>query len=267
MSVDISFDKIAHAYDGQRAHPAEVSAKIGPAIAHLAGNEAKVLELGVGTGRIALPCARAGLHVVGIDISREMLHVAEGRYQALRDSLAGSLTLIDGDIMALTFGDSTFDAVLAVHVLHLASDWRAALNEAWRVLRPGGVLIMGRDWRDPQSCGELLRGRLREAVMALVPGARPPGAGAAIPQALAKLGGITEPEVVAAEWTGQLSPAVVLAGMAQRADSETWALDDQTLEAAVSRVRAWAAANWDDLEAVQPIPQRFVLTVVRKPME
>jgi hypothetical protein len=99
--------------------------------------------------------------------------------------------------------------------------------------------------------------------MQLLPGARPPGAGAALAQAIARLGGTTEPEVVAAEWIAHTSPAALLAGMAARADSETWALDDELLAAALTRVREWAAATWDDLAAEQPIRHRFVLTVTR----
>jgi SAM-dependent methyltransferase len=181
----------------------------------------------------------------------------------VHDTSTPFLALTQADVTRLPFSDSSFDAVLAVHILHLVPDWRGALAEAARVLRPGGLFIQGRDWRDPNSCSERLRARLREAVMGLLPGARPPGAGAAIGQALAKLGGVIEPEAVAAEWTGHTSPAKVIQGMASRADAETWALDDALLEAAVTQVRVWAESTWDDLEAEQEIPQRFVLTPMR----
>ena len=262
MAIDISFDRIARSYDAQRAHPPEVSARVGAAIAAVAGPGARVLELGAGTGRIALPTAAAGCRVVGIDIAIEMLRVAGS---GVRSRHAAECQLIHGDIMRLPLRDGAFDAVLAVHVLHLVSDWRAALAEAVRVLRPGAAFIQGRDWRDPQSCAERLRAKLREVVMDLVPGARPPGAGAAIAQALARHGGAAEPEIVAAEWTGRASPNAVLAGMAARADAETWALEDDLLAAALARVRAWAEQTWDDLAAEQNVAQRFVLNVSRGP--
>ncbi|GAB4213196.1 MAG: class I SAM-dependent methyltransferase [Roseiflexaceae bacterium] len=262
MTLNISFNEIAHAYEAQRAHPPEVAAQVGRAIAGVAGDGALVLELGVGTGRIALPAAQAGLRVIGIDLAREMLAVAQGRAGAA--NLPGPApALIQGDVARLPLREGLFDAVLAVHILHLVPDWRGALVEAVRVLRPGGVFIQGRDWRDPQSCAERLRARLREAVMELLPGARPPGAGAAIGQALAHLGGTPAPEQVAAEWQTEASPATLLAGMAARADAETWALDDALLEAAMGRVRSWAASEWPDLDAPQAIAQRFVLSVVR----
>lgn len=260
MAIPIAFDRIATSYDAQRAHPPEVSAQVGAAIATLTGPGALTLELGVGTGRIALPARAAGCRVVGVDIAREMLQQA----RRLRDTQAGPLfALLQGDIARLPLRSDTFDAVLAVHVLHLVPDWRGALAEVARVLRPGGVFLQGRDWRDPHSCTELLRGKLREAVMALLPGARPPGAGAALAQAIARLGGTIEPEHVAAEWTSYTSPARVLEGMAARADAETWALDDALLQAAVARVRAWAADTWADLDAEQPVQQRFILTPIR----
>ncbi|NOK58378.1 MAG: class I SAM-dependent methyltransferase [Chloroflexi bacterium AL-W] len=258
MSVDISFDKIAHAYDAQRAHPPAVSREVGAAIARVAGEHARVLELGAGTGRIALPTAAAGCTVVGIDISLEMLRVAYQRGLQHDHGLT-----IQGDITQLPLRDNAFDAVLAVHVLHLIPDWRGALAEAMRVLRSGGAFIQGIDWRDPESCAERLRGKLRETVVELMPNARPPGAGAAIGEELAKLGGVTESEIVAAEWTSHASPAMLLARMAQRADAETWALDDTLLEETVARVRAWAEATWEDLNTEQEIQQRFVLTVIR----
>lgn len=260
MTLPIAFNTIAHAYEAQRAHPPAVAAQIGRAISELVGADALTLELGVGTGRIALPTAQAGLRVVGVDLAREMLAVAQQRAAAERTERA--FVLIQGDVVRLPLRGAMFDAVVAVHILHLVPDWRGALAEVVRVLRPGGSFIQGRDWRDPQSCAERLRARLREAVMELRPGARPPGAGAAISQALARLGGTPAPEQIAACWQTQASPARLLANMAARTDAETWALDDALLAAALERVSAWAAAEWPDLDAPQTIEQRFVLSRV-----
>src|SRR3954471_10616301 len=61
-----------------------------------------VLELGCGTGRIALPLARAGVHVVGIDRSEAML--ARARARVSRAAKAGRIDLVRGDIRFLPFG-------------------------------------------------------------------------------------------------------------------------------------------------------------------
>jgi ubiquinone/menaquinone biosynthesis C-methylase UbiE len=259
MTIEISFDKIADVYDAQRAHPPEVAAQIGAALAALLGPGARTLELGVGTGRIAIPLALAGGSVVGVDVSRDMLRTA-----AARATAAGTaLPLLRADAQAMPFATHSFAAALAVHVLHLLPDWRAALAEIARVVAPGGLFVQGADWRDPDSCVGMLRGRLRTAVMELLPGSRPPGAGAAVAQVLAKLGATTEPPAVAARWSRPLSPAEVLAGMAARIDAETWALPADLLAACMERVQAWAAEQWPDLSRPQDVEHRFTLTVSR----
>jgi Methylase involved in ubiquinone/menaquinone biosynthesis len=259
--LPIRFDAIASNYDSVRGHPPEVAEQIGRAIAAVAGTNARVLELGVGTGRIALPVAAAGCRVAGIDISAEMLRMARAKEHGQ------ALWLIQGAIEHLPFADGVFDATLAVHVLHLARDWRTALAEALRVLRPGGVFIQGRDWRDPQSCAGRLRSKLRETLIELLSGSRPPGAGAAVGQALAKLGATVEPEMVAATWVAPISPTQVLEEMESRSDAETWVLDDATLRAAVQRLRAWAESVYDDVQQPEMVERRFVIQAARRGVE
>jgi ubiquinone/menaquinone biosynthesis C-methylase UbiE len=259
MTLDISFDKIAPVYDAQRAHPPEAAEQIGAAIVELAGRGAPLLELGVGTGRIAIPAAVAGASVVGLDVSRRMLGTAAERAEA-----AGvGLDLALADAQRLPFADKSFAAALAVHVLHLLPDWRAALAELTRVLAPGGLLIQGADWRDPDSCVGQLRAQFRIAALELLPGSRPPGAGAAVARALARLGGVTAEPVIAASWTRLVSPAEVIAGMAARVDAEAWVLPADLLEACVASVRAWALARWGDLDTPQAVEHRFTLTLTR----
>jgi ubiquinone/menaquinone biosynthesis C-methylase UbiE len=280
--MEIAFDNIATAYDAVRAHPPEVAAQVGRAIVEVCGVNAALLELGVGTGRIALPTAAAGGRIVGVDIAYEMLRIAgekwagykatEGSWEGrvvdagVRPAVAYStpfLSLVQADVAQLPFASGSFAAALAVHVLHLLPDWRAGLAEIVRVLQPGGMIIQGSDWRDPATCVGQLRGELRRLAMELLPGARPPGAGAAIPQALSKLGGTTaEPQIVAS-WVRAVSPAQVLAGMAARVDAETWAMPDNVLAVAIERLTAWASKQWMDLEEAQQVEHRFILTVTR----
>jgi ubiquinone/menaquinone biosynthesis C-methylase UbiE len=251
----LAFDRIAYAYDDYNLHAPEVSAQIGQSIAQVAGPNGLVLELGIGTGRIAAPVADAGCRVVGIDVSAEMMRKAREK---------GVSRLARASLLELPFRDQSFDAVLVVHVLHHIADWRQALTEAMRVLRPGGALIMGSDWLDPDSCVRRMRNELRQAVIELRPNMKPPGAGAAYPQFLARIGGVTEPEIIAASWYNRTSPALLLERMASRVHQETWPLDDELLAASLARVRALAEANWADLAAEQQFERRFVLSVTRK---
>ena len=91
-----------------------------------------VLELGVGNGKLLRPLARAGVDVVGLDVS----------YNVLRRLGSGVL----GDAAALPFRGAAFSAVLDVHCTGhlLAGGRRSAAREALRVLRPGGACVVER---------------------------------------------------------------------------------------------------------------------------
>lgn len=98
--------------------------------------DGRCLEIGIGTGRIALPLVQNGVHVVGVDISREML----GRLVA---NAAGSPPpIVQADATRLPFRDATFAAAIAVHVMHLIPPWRQAVAELVRVLRPDGIMVV-----------------------------------------------------------------------------------------------------------------------------
>ena len=101
-----------------------------------------VLELGCGTGRVTLPVARAGAHVVGVDRSDEMLSHARRRTKRAR--LSGSVSYVRADIRALPFKRSArFDLVMApygiLQSLVREADLAAALESVARVIAPGGV--------------------------------------------------------------------------------------------------------------------------------
>jgi ubiquinone/menaquinone biosynthesis C-methylase UbiE len=91
----------------------------------------RLLIPGVGTG-LDLPYIRAGVSVVGIDISAEMLDKARAKAHNLQ------LELLEMDAQALDFSAASFDAVLLNLVLSVVPDGATAFREAWRVLRPGG---------------------------------------------------------------------------------------------------------------------------------
>ncbi len=96
-----------------------------------------VLELAAGTGR-NLPYYPPDVRMTGIDLSREMLHVARRRAA----ELGRVADLCYGDAQALDFPDQQFDTVVATLALCSIPDERRALSEAMRVLRPGGRLLL-----------------------------------------------------------------------------------------------------------------------------
>ncbi len=99
-----------------------------------------VLELGTGTGRIALPVARHGTRLIGIDRSASML--ARARVKIARARLSRRLRLVRGDVRALPFSDAHFGLVMApygiLQSLVRERDLHATLSSVARVLKTGG---------------------------------------------------------------------------------------------------------------------------------
>src|SRR5215217_6360054 len=143
----VSFDRAAEYYDATRGYRAGSAEQIRDAIvAHTsAGPATRWLELGVGTGRIALPFIRAGFDYTGVDISQAMMDRLVAKLADDPGKVGYRFQLHQGDISELPFEDSAFDVIMMVHVLHLVADWQAVLREARRVLRPGGWLLLGQD--------------------------------------------------------------------------------------------------------------------------
>ncbi len=103
-----------------------------------------VLELGVGTGRIALPLARAGFQVTGLDISFPMLDKARERVEA--EDLTARVHLIHADFQRPPLASGQFAFAFCAYnaFLHLIEglDQMQALLAWRRALRPGGLLVL-----------------------------------------------------------------------------------------------------------------------------
>jgi ubiquinone/menaquinone biosynthesis C-methylase UbiE len=106
----------------------------------------KVLELACGTGR-NLPFYGDDAEVTGVELSPQML--ALGRQRAQRLGHPADLRL--GDAQALEFPDESFNAVTCTLGFCTIPDTRAAAAEAFRVLRPGGQLLLLEHVRSPAT--------------------------------------------------------------------------------------------------------------------
>ena len=106
------------------------------------GARGRMLDVGTGPGHIPLlVCARVpGATVVGVDLSARMLAHAERHRAASR--CAERIEYHLGDAKSLSFRDGAFDAVYSNTILHHLPDPRPLLSEAYRVLRPGGALLL-----------------------------------------------------------------------------------------------------------------------------
>ncbi len=116
----------------------------------------KVLDLGCGDGTTAVPAARLGAEVLGVDIARNL--VEAGNRRAHQEGLA-KLRFQEGDATDLAgLGDSTFDLVVSIFGAMFAPKPFDVAREMVRVTRPGGRIVMG-NWipDDPTLVAQILK--------------------------------------------------------------------------------------------------------------
>lgn len=101
----------------------------------------QILELGAGTGRVAIALAEKGYDVAGVDIAPAMLAQAEAKRAAMDAATARRLRFVQGDLTSLSVG-GLFDLVLCTYftLAHLPAGaaWRNAFKGAAAHLKPGG---------------------------------------------------------------------------------------------------------------------------------
>ena len=126
--MTVSFDRVATIYDATRwaGVPAEIMRKTLEAMVSTLESCKTVLDVGIGTGRWAEYLQTLGFSVVGIDVSLPMM--AQARSKGVKD-------IVRADVRQLPFRDSSFDASVMIHVLHLMDNWVKAVHEVGRVTR------------------------------------------------------------------------------------------------------------------------------------
>src|SRR5438034_11211656 len=136
MPGRLSFDRIATIYDEtRRLAPRTMARLLAVLVDELQG---KKVEVGVGTGRFAVPLQKSGMSVVGVDISRRMVEF--GLAKGLRD-------VVFADGAHLPFGPRSFDVATTNHVLHLVPNWREVFAEIARVTREMYFTVIERSQR------------------------------------------------------------------------------------------------------------------------
>jgi SAM-dependent methyltransferase len=136
-SGSVAFDRAAEFYDRTRA----LSPEAERATVELLGSElagrGRCLEVGVGTGLIALPLHEAGVPMVGLDLSRPML-------AKLVEKAGGRIPfpLVLADATRIPFAHDAFGAGVLRWVFHLIPEWRHVVEELVRVVGPGGAFFV-----------------------------------------------------------------------------------------------------------------------------
>ena len=239
--TSVNFDRAATVYDSTRTLPDASETALIDAIADELAGRGSCLEVGVGTGRLAVPLRRRGIDMYGVDISVGMLT------ELLRKGGAGQLPLVTiADATDLPFEDGRFDAVLANHVLHLVSDWQRALRELHRVVRRGGVVIIGAGGLELPIV-RALRERIRAEAGKVQDG--PLTSPEPLEELMRSLGAAQR--LLAPIPRGERTTLrAELDWLEDNGSALTWDLADATRVAAVQAAREWAAREYGDLDSV-----------------
>jgi SAM-dependent methyltransferase len=127
---------------------------VGPRLVERAGvgPGMRVLDVGCGTGNVAVRAAEAGAQVVGLDLTPELFEDAR-RYAA---EVGVEVEWVEGDAEALPFDDESFDRVLSSFGVIFAPRHSVAAAEMARVLAPGGAIVVT-GWTPDGLNGEMFR--------------------------------------------------------------------------------------------------------------
>jgi len=242
----VAFDRAAEYYDVTRGLSDAGVDRQTELLAGELGGRGRVLEVGVGTGQVALPLHDAKIPIMGIDLSSPML-------AKLREKSGGRLPfpLVQADATHLPFRDRAFGAACLRWVLHLIPAWRGALDEIVRVVDPGGLvlILLGSAGEDtPQA--EIQR---RFAALAGI-SFQPPGLSWGnydeLDAAMSRFGAVrrTLPSFTEVERDGL---DVFIDGIAANRYSWTWQIEDPAFLGSVAAdVRGWAEERFGPLDHV-----------------
>lgn len=133
------WDKIAGVYDLAESINGDVYHEMCAQTERLVPAGAKVLDCAAGTGELSLAAAKNAESVVCTDLSEKMLKNARRK-----DGFFGAdnISFETRNIFDLKDPDNTYDIVIAGNVLHLLKNPQGAVMELYRVLKPGGKLLL-----------------------------------------------------------------------------------------------------------------------------
>lgn len=249
----VSFDRAADYYDATRALPPEArDAQADVLAAELAGR-GLCLEIGVGTGRISLPLHERGIQLAGADISEAMMRKLVENAGSTRP-----FPLLLADATRLPLADEAFGAVLACHVLHLIPDWRSALDETMRVLRPGGVFLAAFAGRSGGGTGPYWRQGVR-GVLARHGVSRDRLGTRSADDVAAYLDGVArQRELPPITVTETLTLRYTIEALENQINSWTWPFSADEMQEVGADIRAWADRKGVPLD--EQVPATAVIT-------
>ncbi len=242
----MSYDRIAEQYDATRGYTEAGTARITEILAAGFAGRGKVLEIGIGTGQLALGLRSAGVDVTGVDRSVPML-------ARVGEKAGGTppFPLVVGDATELPFRDGVFGAAYFRWILHLIRAWPDAMGEAVRVVGPGGVIAgaiggMQGKKHETQRHFESLAG------VSSIPIGLPWQAWDALDAQMVSLGCAVR-ILPAFEDPAQQSLGEFIRAIEDDVYSWTWKLDADTRIVCARKTRTWAQVRFGDLEAIHDV--------------
>ena len=112
----------------------------------------RLLDVACGTGNLAVPAAKAGATVTGVDIAPNL--IVQARERAANEGL--SITFDEGDAEALPYADGSFDVVVTMFGAMFAPRPDIVVSELARVLKPNGLLAMA-NWNPGGFTGKMFK--------------------------------------------------------------------------------------------------------------
>jgi ubiquinone/menaquinone biosynthesis C-methylase UbiE len=239
MTESVKFDRAVEYYDRTRALPDDVVRQQSAVLDAELGGRGLVLEVGVGTGRVAVT---VNAPIIGLDLSRPMMEVLRTK--------TSTIPLVEGDATRLPFVDACFGAAYVAHVLHLIPAWEDALAEMVRVVRPGGVVMAVRGSGATDVEREMnLAARVRHA---------PVGAHTIEDiDAGARRLGLAVRELETITWTVDTNIADSIDSVRQGIWSGMWDRTEEERDALADDVKAWAIERFGSADAVVPATSSF----------
>jgi len=251
----VSFDRAADFYDQTRDLAEPVATHGIPALLELVAPHGHILDVGIGTGRIAVPLMNLGADVIGIDLSLKMMAKLRQKNPAVR--------IAQADAAQQPFPAHTFDAALTTHVLHLIGPWREALREFKRVIKPGGVYINAWHHHHDRSVNQAVRDVWRDRVRAH--GVDWRRSGAQLPDdviaEMKTLGHFEEIQLV--QYQTSSTARFELDRIASRVMSDAWQVPEEIYAVTLDETREWAVREFGDLDRPVVEDRHFIAQVVR----
>jgi len=250
-----TFDQAADHYNATRGFPPGIAELVAGSVAEIVEPGARILEIGIGAGRIARPLLARGFRMTGIDLSQNMMRRL---LEAIPPTVIRPL-LVEADAVRLPLASGAFDAVIAVHVFHLIADWRQALAEVKRSLKPLGVLLIGYDWRPPDSPGARILSKWREIIQTHgAEGDRPSAQDMDdLTAALIDMGAAAQERAIG-EWTTTRTLARHIESIEHRTWSTAWRVPESFFPRCLAELRDWATREYGSLEREFTVPHKFV---------